>query len=229
MTLLSVIVPVHNTEQYLRRCLDSLLDQDLDASDYEIFVVDDGSKDSSLSIAWEYADEHPNITVRSQVNQGCAVVRNATIPDARGRYLFFYDSDDYLAPQSLGGLVRTACRLNADVLAFEHTRVDPGEATAVPPVTIPDHLEVKRGIDYVADHRYLSESTCYLYDRTLVTELGARYDEGHIVEDIVFTATVVCAAERLVHVPVPFYFYVQRPGSIMNSSDDEHTVKLVED
>lgn len=229
MTSLSVVIPVYNTEKYLARCLDSVLDQDLDPREVEILVIDDGSTDSSLEIAQEYAERHPQITVRTQENTGAAVLRNVAMRGARGRYLFFLDSDDYIAPQSLGSLVRAACALDVDVLALDHKRVTEDEAGPVPRLTVPTDLRVRRGVDYIADHRYLSEATAYLWGRDHLERVGAQFDEGRIVEDIVFTATVVAAAQRLVRVPGDFYYYVQRPGSIMNTTDDAHTLKLVAD
>lgn len=229
MTLLSIIVPVYNTEPYLRRCLDSLLDQDLDPADVEIIVMNDGSPDNSQAILDEYASKHDNITVHSEPNRGLALVRNVALEEARGRYLFFVDSDDYIASQTLGALVRAACRENLQVLAMDHEKVQWDDLPAAPPVPVPDVLDVKNGPEFVSGYRYLSEATCYLYDRQLVLDLGARFDVGRIVEDVVFTATMVCAADRIARVPGPIYYYVQRPGSIMATVDDDHTRKLVVD
>ncbi|HJS00822.1 MAG TPA: glycosyltransferase, partial [Flavobacterium sp.] len=94
--LLSIIVPVYNVENYLRRCLNSLLDQDLCLDDYEIIIVNDGSTDSSLRIAQEYGNKFSSIKIISQENQGLSEARNVGIRNALGQYIYFIDSDDFI-------------------------------------------------------------------------------------------------------------------------------------
>ena len=96
-TLLSIIVPVYNAEKWLRRCVDSLLNQDLPREDYEIILVDDGSTDGSLKICDEYLAAHPGLVrVIHQPNSGVSMARNTGIELAKGEYLSFVDSDDYI-------------------------------------------------------------------------------------------------------------------------------------
>lgn len=99
MKELSFIVPVYNVEDYLEECLDSLLK--VQNIDYEIVIVNDGSKDNSLNITKKYKDEHDEvIRIISQENQGLSVARNAGIDNAYGEYLVFIDSDDYIIPEN---------------------------------------------------------------------------------------------------------------------------------
>ena len=108
---LSFVVPVYNAAQYLPECLDSLLAQDI--SDYEIICVNDGSKDTSPKILWQYAAQHGNIRVIDQENGGVVSARNAGLSAAQGDYVWFVDADDFLLPNILGSLrdktVETAC------------------------------------------------------------------------------------------------------------------------
>src|SRR5664280_106059 len=122
---LSIIVPAHNIEGYLERCLRSLLEQDLDPNDYEIIVVDDGSSDRTQIIAEELSLRYPQITVHSQENQGPSAARNAGIHIARGKYIYFVDGDDYIASQVLGKLVTVMDQARLEVLAFEFAIVGP--------------------------------------------------------------------------------------------------------
>ena len=94
MSLVSVIVPVYNAEKYLRKCLDSLINQTL--KDIEIILVDDGSIDSSLEICMDYAKNHAGIKVLTQKNQGPSVARNNALKIACGKYIGFVDSDDFV-------------------------------------------------------------------------------------------------------------------------------------
>ena len=89
---LSVVVPVYNTEKYLKRCLDSALESSID--NMQIILVDDGSTDGSPAICDQYAALHKNITVMHRENSGVSATRNAALRAATGRYIFFLDSDD---------------------------------------------------------------------------------------------------------------------------------------
>ena len=115
--LVSIIIPVYNTEQYLRRCLDSCVNQvDVTSDDYEIIAVNDGSTDRCVEILDEYRLRYPKlISVISQVNKGQSAARNAGIRQSVGEYVWFVDSDDYISPSAiscvsrrLGGAKRTA-------------------------------------------------------------------------------------------------------------------------
>ncbi len=98
---LSILIPLYNKEKYIERCLKSLLDQDISPSEYEIIIVDDGSKDSSAQIVENYAEKNANIHLISQQNQGPSVARNRCLEAAKGNYLYFLDADDYLATNVL--------------------------------------------------------------------------------------------------------------------------------
>lgn len=120
---LSIIIPIYNVEQYLRKCVDSLLKQDYD--NYEIILVDDGSTDGSGAICDSYVsiddrciDYRCDIKVVHQSNAGLSAARNAGIKVAQGEYVMFVDSDDYLEPNVLGGLIEQMERDNLDVLRY---------------------------------------------------------------------------------------------------------------
>ena len=126
---LSIIVPIYNVEQYLRKCVDSLLAQDI--SDYEIILVDDGSTDNSGAICDEYTSpSFVNSLTRSvvikvihQENGGLSAARNTGIKAAKGEYICFVDSDDYWEPNVLGKLMEQVERDDLDVLRFDYQNV----------------------------------------------------------------------------------------------------------
>lgn len=111
---LSFIVPVFNTETYLSQCLDSLLAQD--SGDYEIICVNDGSTDGSPAILASYAEGHANLRVIHQPNSGVAAARNTGLDAARGRYIWFVDSDDLIRENCLSHLARTLKETPCDLL-----------------------------------------------------------------------------------------------------------------
>lgn len=130
MTKLSIIVPVYNVEQYLRKCVDSLLNQDM--NNYEIILVDDGSTDSCPSICDEYGQMYDvsmydickkSIRVIHQKNRGLSAARNSGIKVAQGEYLMFVDSDDYIDPNVLGSVIKRVDEEQLDVLRYNYQNV----------------------------------------------------------------------------------------------------------
>lgn len=115
---LSIIIPVYNVENYLEDCVNSLFNQGLSENTFEILLIDDGSKDMSLKVAEKLATQHPNIRVFHQENQGQAVARNKGIDEARGEYLMFVDSDDYLQSDQLVNLLDIVYRESLDAIIY---------------------------------------------------------------------------------------------------------------
>ena len=115
MIKVSVIIPVYNVEKFLRDCIESVINQTL--SDIEIICINDGSPDNSIDILNEYASIDPRITVISQENRGLSVARNRGMRLAKGKYLYFIDSDDKLLdPDALEVLYTKAEEKNTDIL-----------------------------------------------------------------------------------------------------------------
>ena len=92
--LLTYIIPLYNTETYVLKCLQSIVDQDLSPDQYEVIVIDDGSTDGSRAVVEGFAREHSQVMLLTQVNAGVSAARNLALEHARGRYLQFVDSDD---------------------------------------------------------------------------------------------------------------------------------------
>ena len=102
---LSIIIPVYNADKFLSICLDSLLAQDISQRDYEVLIINDGSKDNSLSIANSYSDKHTFIKVHTKVNGGVGSARNFGLSVAKGAYVYFIDPDDYLSEDVLKTII----------------------------------------------------------------------------------------------------------------------------
>lgn len=130
--LLSVIVPVYNVENYLTKCLDSILAQDF--SDYEIILVDDGSTDSSGMICDQYAAANPSLQCIHKPNGGLPSARKSGYEACRGQYVTFVDSDDWIAPDMYSKMCQAIHDTQADIILCNHTSVMPGgeEICSVP-------------------------------------------------------------------------------------------------
>ena len=117
----SIIVPVYNAKNYLQRCIDSILHQEY--TDYELFLVDDGSTDGSGDICDAYAAADARITVIHKENTGVSDSRNLAISQARGTYLQFLDSDDWITPDATKLFVRAATEHDCDLVIADFYRV----------------------------------------------------------------------------------------------------------
>ena len=114
--LLSLILPVYNVEEYLGRCIESCLNQDLPKSEYEIIVVIDGSPDNSIDVAKRYQKKNKNIKIITRENGGLSAARNTGLQVASGDYVWFIDSDDAITENSLKGIYEEMTRHSLEVL-----------------------------------------------------------------------------------------------------------------
>lgn len=231
--LLSIIVPIYNVERYLPKCLDSLLNQDLSAEDYEIILVDDGSPDRCGAICDEYASKYGNIRVIHRKNGGLSAARNSGIEVAQGKYIQFVDSDDYLEPNVLKALVEKMETDNLDVLRFNYRNVneeyevfDPNKAGKL---YVDYRDEVCAGIAFLNERLGFA---CYVVQFMLKTELVKSiplFKEGICFEDVEWTPRVLIAANSVTSVSTIVYDYLIHQGSITKSVDPKKRQKLLDD
>ncbi|MCL2107448.1 MAG: glycosyltransferase [Oscillospiraceae bacterium] len=221
----SVIVPVYNAARDLRRCLDSLLAQTLlRERPMEILVIDDGSTDRSHAIALDVQRREPDIIrVIRKENGGLSSARNAGMSAARGKYIGFIDSDDWIEREMYGELYRACESSNADMavcrFVFDGVRRAPSEDMgAQPRVYEADEI---RGVllPHMMDgHSNYIIVVNKLYRRAFLEEQGIRFPETiRYAEDVHFSPLCLGRCARLVTVPKAFYHYVSRPGSLSHT------------
>jgi glycosyltransferase involved in cell wall biosynthesis len=220
---LSIIIPVYNVEQYIEKCVRSLLDQDLPSNDYEIIVVNDGSPDNSRDVVLKLATQFNNIVFIEQENKGVSLARNAAIDLATGQYLLFIDPDDYVVANSLLGVWQAAKEARAEVvfLGYKFLNADnsvrkeivfPGEQGNV--YTGIKAYQISRG-DGTTDP---DRSWAILYNRDFINRNKLRNIAGvPYLEDGEFIARVLCLAERCIFKSGIFYIRTTRTGSATNS------------
>ena len=217
-TAISVIVPIYRVEKYLPACIDSILNQTF--TDFELILVDDGSPDRCPEICDETAKRDARVRVIHQANQGLSAARNAGIEAARGAWLSFVDSDDYIAPQFYEKLYQTAQRTDADCVMCSVQNVDEsGKPIDSALMRVADEVktgrEVLRKIGRDDVTPYLTAWN-KLYRRKLFNTL--RYPAGRQNEDVFVFAELFCQVQRAACVAEPLYFYRKRIDSIMNSA-----------
>lgn len=213
---ISVIIPVYNTERYLRKCMDSVCGQTY--RNLEIICVNDGSPDRSADILAEYAAADPRVRVITQANAGLAAARNSGLKAATGDYITGVDSDDYLAPDAYARIMRQLDK-PADIICFG-TQVTDESGRFLPS---PYHELAWQGYRQADDDCFLRTNPCFwnkLYHKELIKRGRLSFPDGLIYEDDVFFYDAAPSARELFYVKDKLYFYVQRPGSIMNSRQD---------
>ena len=231
---LSIVVPVYNVEAYLRKCIDSLLKQDIAPDDYEVILVDDGSNDSSGSICDEAASSASNIRVIHKANGGLSSARNTGINKAAGKYIQFVDSDDYLVPNVLGSLLSQIESANLDILRFNYQNVTEKGVVFEP------NKYSKPFVNYSSDVcdglTFLNERlgfACYAVQFMIKTQLIKdpifRFKEGICFEDVEWTPRVILQAKRIASTSLVAYNYLFRAGSITRSQGINKKKKSLED
>ena len=217
-------------EKYLPKCLDSLLDQDIDLTDYEIIVVNDESKDTTLQIANNYAKINSNIHVINKKNAGVGAARNSGFDLATGTYIYFIDPDDYLAKNVIGKLLSIIENNSLEILTFKSLPVtDEVHNISKNIETISDELNIKDGISYIATQNYKNEIWWYICNRSFMKGSGIRFIEGKWMEDAILTAELFCEAKRMAHINLDIHRYRILPTSAMRNKSPEHYNKIIFD
>lgn len=229
--ILSIIVPIYNVEKYLRKCIDSLLNQDLPKEQYEIILVDDGSPDKCGEIADEYALQHQNIRVIHQENGGLSAARNTGIDAAKGKYIQFVDSDDYLESNVLGRLVERVQNDDLDVLRFNYQNVNELYEVFEPNKESRPYMDysdsVCNGLIFLNERLGYA---CYAVQFLIKTELvkDCLFKEQILFEDTQWTPRMLRNAQRVSSISKVIYNYLARDGSITKANDISKQRKLIE-
>ena len=229
---LSVIIPVYNVENYLRKCMDSLLNQDLPSDEYEIILVDDGSPDRCGEICDEYAASNSNIKVVHRENGGLSAARNSGIEVARGEYVQFVDSDDYLEPNVLKTLVNKMETDDLDVLRFNYQNVNERYEVFEPNKMSKPYVDYR---DKVCDGAsFLTERlgyACYACQFVIRRDLLKKcaFKEAVYFEDTEWAPRMLLNAKRVTSTDLMVYNYLMRAGSITKSKEEMKKRKVLED
>lgn len=235
---LSIIVPIYNVEQYLRKCVDSLLKQDIPSSEYEIILVDDGSPDACPEMCDSYAAEHDNVRVVHRENGGLSAARNSGIEKAKGKYVMFVDSDDYLEPNVLGSLMAQVEREHLEVLHFDYQNVrlvtsegmnklsNEREYEVFQPYKFPHPVDDRT--DVVSGERYLAERMgygCYAWHFVINREVTGTFTPGIHFEDTEWLPRMMLAAKRVNSTTKVVYNYFWREGSITQTQGNKEKIR----
>lgn len=221
---LSIIIPVYNVESYLPKCLESVIRPDL--SDYEIIAVNDGSTDNSLAVLESCREKYPAlIRIVSTPNGGLGHARNEGIDAARGEYLMFLDSDDYLSENAVSEMLETLSG-GADMYIFDFRSVNESGDELIyytgyeqeGNVTLITHPELLTAMPNAVNK---------LCRRTLFTETGIRFPSRIWYEDLCTMPKLYLHTESIVSVHKMWYNYLMRSGSITNSTNERRNLEII--
>lgn len=221
--LISIIVPVYNVEKYIEQCLESLINQSY--RNLEILLIDDGSTDKSGEICDNYSEKDNRIRVIHKTNGGLSDARNTGLDIARGAYIGFVDSDDYIALEMYEQLYKLCEKYNADLAAarfieFDGTRLDNLDFTN-DIVVLKNNEMLGLHIKGYGDYEVSFSVWDRLYRKDIIGKI--RFPKGRCYEDIMFTTQIFARAKLCVYFDKPLYYYRVRADSI--SKKDFYTTE----
>ena len=226
---ISIIVPVYKVEQYLDRCVNSLVNQTY--KNIEIILVDDGSPDNCPQMCDDFARKDSRIRVIHKKNGGLSDARNTGLRMATGEYVMYVDSDDYIENNSCERLIEDI-NTNIDIVIGACKKIHPTGITYQRHTNLEEHrtysakeyvlLSIKR-------NEWYAPAWLNLYRRTFLIDNELYYKAGYYYEDIEMLPRLFLADPNVMYIDYPFYNYVIREGSIMTSKITEQKINMALD
>lgn len=224
--LISVVMPVYNVENYVERCLDSIINQTY--INIELIIVNDGSKDSSLSICNKFAKEDKRIKIVNKENGGLSSARNAGLSEATGTYIYFVDSDDYCEKNIIDELYSALVNTESDLSICGFKKEKEG-------------CEKEKGININYDIEVLDKeqtllNTAYyggyvwnkLYDMRIIREHNLKFDETiQSNEDLIFLVEYMLYCNKSCYVNKELYHYIIRENSITQQKGEKYKTLII--
>lgn len=231
----SFIVPVYNVEKYLADCLDSILNQDID--NFEVICIEDCSTDHSLEILNQYTKKDKRVfIIQNEINKGLSYNRNLGMKIAKGRYIYFIDSDDKLCNRTLSQLIELGDREHLDVVLFEADHEsETNDLRRKYHVNFWERVNSYKGIytggeifaKFVENGEMISAVWVQLWNRKFLLENNLHFIEGILYEDIPFTFMALLLCQRVCCIREKYYIYRHREQSIMNERKREWNIKCL--
>jgi glycosyltransferase involved in cell wall biosynthesis len=224
----SVIIPVYNTQAYLARAINSILEQDYSGS-VEIILIDDGSTDGSEKTCDEFAAKYENVLTIHKSNGGQSSARNLGLEIAKGEYIAFLDSDDWFDKDAFSVFHDILSKHKVSALSFGYKMRDGGGEVIGKSETKTSRLNIVLGIDeFLKTDSFGPAPWQEIYSRAFLNNLHLRFLEGVYHEDELFTAQASCCAENVYVIGYNGYNYFQSENSTMRKSETAHIMKRVE-
>lgn len=231
----SVIVPIYNVEQYLAKCLDSILDAK--QGDFDVVLVNDGSTDRSAEIAQQYVARYPHIfKLITQPNGGLSMARNTGLEHTRAEWIIFLDSDDYISPEGFDSVLTALKSSASDVVIYNIDKYYEDSGVIENIYQVPNPFAGKGPLDsrdYIAgifQNRLFNFVTAWdkAYRRACLERLSMRFIPGRIYEDVPFTFTLFLHGIKVEYLDDVVIYYRIRRGSIMSTPSIEKLNHIIQ-
>lgn len=229
--MLSFVIPIYNAGQYLRQCLESILNQSY--KDWEIIAVIDGATDGSAEIVEEYAKKEPRIHIIYKENEGVAIARNRGLDEAKGKFISFVDADDVLLPNTLLQVAETLEKKEVDYLRFEYQTIDEFGHTLYPNY----EARARRKFAYkMVDAATTIQNVvrkefygcCNVFKRSIIEQHHLRFLPGCTLnEDTLFMVQYFCYSRTHTYLPCCVYGYRKHDGAATASLTEKKYYDMV--
>lgn len=224
---LSIIIPVYNVEKYIKKCILSVVNNNLHIKEYEIIVIDDESPDNSVDIISKMMDSNPQIKLFRQKNKGLGGARNTGVDNALGKFILFLDSDDFLKKNVLRGIVEKGFKESLDILEFGAIGVLEDGKEIYRNSKCLD--EVLTGFEYLEKIDYMHSACNKLYSRSFLNKYRLRFKEHIFIEDFEFNTRAFYYAKRVKATNTVMGCFVQTSNSITRNTSSINNLKKVQD
>lgn len=229
--ILSIVVPAYNVERELEKCIESCLKQNILQESYEIIIVNDGATDNTFQVATDIAAKYECVSVVNQKNMGLSGARNTGLKYAKGKYVWFIDSDDYIKPNVLGNMIMQADDNNLDCLFFRLQRVFDDDCfrsevddyeCVQPNVT---RNVILSGRDAILQGYNPSSVCAILFNVEFLRKYSLQFMLGIYHEDAEFTYRMISKAQRVMFVSEAPYLYFTHAGTMTRSKNVKSLIK----
>ena len=216
--LISIIVPIYNTSEYLEKCLNSILNQTI--KEIEVICINDGSTDISLEILKKYQKKDNRIIIINQTNKGVSAARNAGLDIAKGKYIGFVDSDDYITPDMYKEMYNKIIKYQTDIVVCNYY-TDKNNSISIRS-NKKDYI-IKTKSKYIKELLEDDNIQNYVWSRLYKKELFSkvRFREGRLLEDIYLSIELIDKIKTAYYISKPLYYYRNRNNSITNINNVE--------
>ena len=224
---LSIIIPVYNVEALVERCIRSVAEQNIGPNEYEIIIVNDGSTDNSLKICEQVSSDYKHIKIHSQTNSGLGGARNKGLSLATGEYIWFIDSDDFIAPNVLQEMIQKVERFDLDILAFDFncTDIDGNKIDWINFKFNFNGQEILTGPEFYYLNYNDSYIWLYFFRRELLLNNNLKFEERVNMQDSEILPRIMHHVKSVAFLNKEIYSYVNRPDSFINNRNKNVRIK----
>lgn len=216
--LLSIIVPVYNVENYLERCIESILNTTLSPIIFEILLINDGSTDNSAIICNKLATKYKNVHTYHKKNGGLSDARNFGIKKSKGMYIGFVDSDDFVSENAYTLLIENAIKHDADLVVGNAFKYINDDKIFLKFKSRSQSFIIQKGekflIDSIRNNTMSMSVVLAIYKKELIIDHNLFFKKGLLHEDELWTPITYLASNKVVYINHNFYYHYEREGSI---------------